>query len=143
MKTVLEANLARPGLPAFGAEFYKLSAIEVVDPTTLRLTIPDGTAPSWYDNYLGGPETIPVPPGTDFNMPAGAGPYQVVEYVPGVSAALEKNPDYWDADAIKVARVELVNAPDSVAATGALNAGQIDWARIDYASKDAVGSISR
>jgi peptide/nickel transport system substrate-binding protein len=142
VKASLDANLAQNGVArGFSADFFKLSSVDVVDESTVRLTIPDGTAAGWLDSFIASHETVIVPPGTDFAKPMGAGPYTVTAYTPEQSAVLEKNPDYWDADSIHVERIELVNASDAVATVNALNAGQVDWApRLEVASIPAVGS---
>lgn len=138
--SALEQNLARADNPSYGVNFYKLSDVAVVDATTFRLTIPDGTAAGWLDAYMGNQETLIVPEGTDFSAPAGAGPFRVVEFQPEQSVALEKNPDYWDADSIHVERIELVNAPDAQASVLALRGGQVDWAaKIEPNLVDGIG----
>lgn len=47
VKEGVQRHLSQPGLRAFGSEFYKLTTIEIINPTTLRFTIPDGTAAGW------------------------------------------------------------------------------------------------
>ncbi|MET0728480.1 MAG: ABC transporter substrate-binding protein [Acidimicrobiales bacterium] len=143
VKAALEKNLAKTpetGNKAFRPGFFTLKTVEVSAPDTVVLTIPDGTAASWYDLYLGGAETLIVPEGTDFSAPSGAGPFSVTEYTPSQSMTLEKNSDYWDAGNIQVAGIELVNAPDGQTGITALGAGQVDWARIEFSQIDAVGS---
>jgi peptide/nickel transport system substrate-binding protein len=142
VKDALEHNL---GLEAsaprgFYPEFFELESVEVVDPTTVRLSIPNGKAAGWADNFLAGLETVIVPPGTDLTKPAGAGPFRVAEYVPETRVVLEKNPEYWDAESIKVGRIELVNAPDFASGVTALKAGQVDWARADVETGRSISS---
>ena len=109
---------------------------------TLRLTIPNGTANGWYDTYMGAVETLIVPPDTDFSMPAAAGPYNVTAFEPQRSATLTKNPDYWDADSVDVATIDLVNVEGAAdtAAPSALSAGQVDFAAITFTQIDALTS---
>ena len=82
-----------------------------------------------------------VPPGTNFEAPIGAGPFMVSEYTAGQTLRMEKNPEYWDADSINVAGIDFVNVPpdNPQAAVGAVNGGQADWARLNFALVDAVG----
>jgi peptide/nickel transport system substrate-binding protein len=128
-KAALDRNLATSSLPAYNPNFYKVAGgITVVDDTTLRIAVPDGTAAGWADSFLGSQETLIIQEGVDFDQPEGAGPYEVVSYQPGATMVLEKNPDYWDADAIHVDRIEIVNAADAQSGVLALSAGQVDWA---------------
>ena len=147
VKTILEANLEKvnpstgqPPLQAFRPGFYSLESVTLTDGNTLTLSIPDGTAASWYDLFLPGHETIPVPPGTDFDRPVGAGPLTVEEWVPGQRLVVAKNPEYWDADSIEFAGIELIHVPpdNPQPAVSAVNSGQADWARIDFSQRDAV-----
>ncbi|HEY6532741.1 MAG TPA: ABC transporter substrate-binding protein [Acidimicrobiales bacterium] len=142
VKQVLDKNLANPTNTAFAATFYDLDSVEVTGDLTLRLTIPGGTANGWYDTYMGQVETLVVPPNTNFSMPAAAGPYDVTEFSPGRSATLTKNADYWDVDAIQVPTIELVNVQGEAetAATSALNAGQVEFAAINFLQLEALGS---
>jgi peptide/nickel transport system substrate-binding protein len=140
VQEILTANLAKAENPAYRPGFYSAESVEVVEPNTVVVNVPDGTAASWADLYPSGVETVIVPPGTDFEAPIGAGPFTVAGYTAGQTMSLEKNPAYWDADAIKVAGIELINVPpdNPQAATGALNAGQVDWVRLNIAVIDAV-----
>jgi ABC-type transport system substrate-binding protein len=145
MKSILEANLAKKNPDgtnptAFRTGFYSLQTVTLTDDKTLTLSIPDGTAATWYDTYLYGPETLPVFPDTNFDAPTGAGPFAVTDYVPSERLVLEKNPTYWDAENIKLNGIEVINVPASnaTAAVNALNADQADWARIEFASIDGV-----
>lgn len=132
VKASIERNLADRETRAFRAEFYDLESIEVTAPDTLVLHIPNGTAASWYDEYIGGEETVILPPDVDPRAPAGAGPFTVTEFVPEQRVVLEKNPEYWDAGSIEVGGIELLNTPDPQNAVSALRADQIDFARLDY-----------
>jgi peptide/nickel transport system substrate-binding protein len=128
-KAALDRNLATGSLPAYNPNFYKVAGgVTVVDDTTLRIAVADGTAAGWADSFLGSQETLIIPETVDFDQPAGAGPYKVVSYQPAATMVLEKNPDYWDADAIHVDRIEIVNAADAQAGVLALSASQVDWA---------------
>ena len=139
VKTILEGNLAKAANPAYRPAFYSAESVEVTD-NTVTVNIPDGTAASWADTFPAGNETIIVPPGTNFDAPIGAGPFMVAAYTAGQTMTLEKNPEYWDADSINVAGIELTSIPpdNPQAASGALNAGQVDWTRLNFAIIDAV-----
>jgi peptide/nickel transport system substrate-binding protein len=64
----------------------------------------------------------------------GSGPYLLDERVPGVSATLSANPDYWNPDAVEFESLEFVAFEDNVAALNALKSGQIDATAIDSSS---------
>lgn len=147
MKSILEGNLAKllpDGKPigAFGAGFYSLKTV-TVDGNTLTLGFPDGSAAGWFDLYLSSQETLPVPPGTNFELPVGAGPFVLTENVAGQKMTFEKNLDYWDADNIEVAGIELINVPpdNEQAAFGAVNSHQVDWSRLTINGIDAVTAV--
>jgi peptide/nickel transport system substrate-binding protein len=140
VKAQLEANLSDPELPAFQASFHSLESVEVTGPLSVRLNVPDGTAASWYDNFLGGVEAVILPPDVDFSSPTGAGPFRITRFQPEQRIDFEKNPDYWNADEIKIAGVEAIHvSPEGQSGVSALAAGQIDFARIDHAQVDAIG----
>jgi peptide/nickel transport system substrate-binding protein len=108
--------------------FFALGSVDVVDPTTVRLNVPGGTATGWYDAYIASWETSIAKPDDDFDQPIGAGPLRVVEFTPEQSLTLERFDGYWNADAVNFAGIELVHvavtSPESGVA--ALRAGQID-----------------
>ena len=74
-------------------------------------------------------------------LPIGAGPFQVVEYVPESHIYLEKFDGYWNADEIKIDRIEISYGVDAASVvsgiqTGVYNFAQIGGAQIQQA-KDA------
>lgn len=58
--------------------------------------------------------------------PVGAGPYKVTEFVEGDHVYLEKNPAYWDAENIKVDRIEFYPKPGPAQAVASVTSGQYD-----------------
>ena len=131
VKAGLERSLAATGSAGFGSAFFDLETVEVVDPTTVRLLIPNGTAASWHDTFLGSWETTIVKPDLDPSQPIGAGPMVVGEFAPEQRIVLERSDTYWEADAVRLGGIELIHAPDGTSGASALQAGQIDVARID------------
>jgi peptide/nickel transport system substrate-binding protein len=119
---------------AFQAPFYSLTSTTVTAPNTVKLSFSDGSAASWYDQYI--PEwstTVTKPGETNWNTPIGAGPMKVVSFQPGDSIKLEKNESYVDADAVMVSSVEITHIPHDQTASGlaAIRTGQLDVAIID------------
>lgn len=77
-----------------------LDKVEVVDDTTVKLTLKERFAP--FLNHLAMHPAAMVSPeainqhGKDIsNHPVGTGPFKFVSWTPGVEVVLEKNPDYW------------------------------------------------
>jgi len=64
------------------------------------------------------------------NVMVGTGPYKFVEYKPGTSLRLEKNPDYYDPDLPYLDGLEIKVIPDEVTRVAALRSGQIDFAAL-------------
>ena len=62
----------------------------------------------------------------DLRSPDGCGAYCVVDYQPGVRAALHRNPEYWKPGRAHVDGVEIVTLFDSAARLAALHSGQVD-----------------
>jgi peptide/nickel transport system substrate-binding protein len=139
VKAGLDRTLAEGNPTVLTAAFLALQSVDVVAPDTVRLNIPDGSAARWYDTFLSGWETTIVKPAGPFEVPIGAGPMRVVAHQPGQSLTLETYDDYWDADAMRVARMELVSVDTSQpqSGTAALRSGQIDFAPTDITQMDA------
>lgn len=83
-------------------------------------------------------------------LPIGAGPFQVVEYVPESHIYLEKFDGYWNADEIEIDRIEISYGVDAASVvsgiqTGVYNFAQIGGAQIQQARDadlDLVSDIS-
>lgn len=73
------------------------------------------------------PTAAEDPDGLD-QWPVGAGPFEVVEYVPESHIVFEKNPDYWDAEDIHIDRVEVDQAPEASMLVSAIETGVYDIA---------------
>jgi len=114
---------------AFQGPFYALETITVVDPTTVTLTIPGGTAASWFDSYIPiWTSSVVKVPVTDPNKPIGAGPFKIAEYQPGETLSLVKNENYWRADDIKFAGLDFQQIAFAEPSSGlsAIQSGQLD-----------------
>lgn len=59
-------------------------------------------------------------------QPSGTGPFRFVRYTPGDQLELERNPDYYDKDRIKIDRVVMRVMPEAAARVAALRSGSID-----------------
>ena len=125
-KISLERNKA--GTAA--GELAPVTAIEVVDPLTLKLTFtkPSAQFPAILADRAG---IVINPakkddPGLDL-QPSGAGMYRVVEYVKDSKIVYEAFEGYWDKDAQKAKRIEFQIIQDNNALFNALKGDQIDW----------------
>lgn len=58
--------------------------------------------------------------------PVGTGPFRFVEWERGSHIVLEKNPDYWNVDAVKVDRVVFRTIPDASSRSAAFEAQEVD-----------------
>jgi len=126
VKAGLERTVSS-GAPAFGAFISGFQGAEVTGPTSLRLTIANGTAPSWHDTYLGAWQSTIVKETASGEL-VGAGPFKVTSYEPGSKMVLEPFEDFWDAENVTYGGVELINVSAEQAQSGiaALQADQID-----------------
>ena len=103
--------------------------VEVVDPRTVRITAnrPASDLPYILSNPAG---AIISPAGIDRpdldRNPAGSGPYRLVELRLGDRAIYERFEGYWNPEAQKPARIELIGITDDNARLSALRSGQVD-----------------
>lgn len=125
---------------AYQAPFFSLESVEVTAPNTVRLSIPDGTAASWFDAHIPSWHVSIMKPGqTDFSTPIGAGPMTVERHEPGDRLVVTKNENHWDADAIKVAGMEFIHVPpEPQSGMSALRAGQADITFTDASQIDVL-----
>lgn len=121
-----------------------IAAVTVVDPLTvaLELSTPDATLPA---NLAGAAGAMASPaawddPNFDQN-PVGAGPFELVEFVPGASFALERWDGYWNPDVIHLKRMEVTVLPDTAARVNAVRAGQLDIAPIEPADVEELSRL--
>ncbi|SPN73353.1 Stage 0 sporulation protein KA,oligopeptide ABC transporter substrate-binding protein OppA,ABC-type oligopeptide transport system, periplasmic component,nickel ABC transporter, nickel/metallophore periplasmic binding protein,Bacterial extracellular solute-binding proteins, family 5 Middle [Chlamydia serpentis] len=56
-----------------------------------------------------------------------SGPYTLIEYSPGNSLFLKKNPNYYDYHYVSINSITLLIIPDIYTAIHLLNRGKIDW----------------
>ena len=135
VKAGLDHNLETdPTVSGFTQPFYAAKGgVTVVDPTTVRVKISDGTAPSWYDSFIANPQVTITRPGNYTGTPIGAGPMKVTAYSPGTTLTLERHEGFWDADEIGFAGIDFVQVSNAQAqsATAALKAGQADIVTFD------------
>lgn len=75
--------------------------------------------------------------GVDWQSNIGAGAYKLKEFEPGVSALLERNPNYWRSDRAFFDQVNMTVIVDPSARTSALLTGTVDAIdKIDFKTAD-------
>lgn len=114
-----------------------VEAVEVVDDETVLLRMPERNVTivpvlATRTGAMASPQAIAD--GVDLNLePVGAGPYRLVEFVPGVGQTLERFEDYWNPDVVDVARVEIMVLSDAAARINAIRSGQLDLVELEPA----------
>jgi len=131
-------------LGGFQAVLQDVSAIDVVDPHSLRIHLSQPRAGSFYDLLAQSDTFITAPtaaadPSHDLNKaPVGAGPYLLKSYDPNQRIVLTKNPRYWDAKDIHVAEVDFISVSAGPAQVNTLESGAVDVTAVPF---DVVGTL--
>jgi len=122
----LDRARAEDSTNAQKALFAGITAVEAVDPLTVRVTLtePNGNFPfnmAWGDAVIVAPESIDAAA----TAPVGTGPFTFTEWRKGDQVTLTRNPDYWGAaPALASATFKFISDPG--AAFAALMAGDVD-----------------
>ncbi|MGE0881588.1 MAG: ABC transporter substrate-binding protein [Acidimicrobiia bacterium] len=139
--TPLDAAAAKFGIErnrdgkstTLSAELQEISEITVDSPTAFTMKLKTPIAGAVYD-LLGHGDFLIVSPtavkaGVDFTKaPVGAGPFKLSSVTPGQVVKYVKNPDYFQADKIRLAGVEWYHVTAGPTLINALRAGDIDVA---------------
>ncbi|MFW8633749.1 ABC transporter substrate-binding protein [Cribrihabitans pelagius] len=126
VKFSLDRARAEDSTNAQKALFEGITAVEVLDPRTVKLALdkPDGSLLfnlAWGDAVIVAPESIE---GIK-SQPVGTGAFTFQEWVQGDRITLARNPDYWgEAPALASATFKFISDP--TAAFAAMMAGDID-----------------
>jgi ABC-type transport system substrate-binding protein len=102
-----------------------IDTITAVDATTVEIKFKSPLAGTFAFTLAGREGMIPAASSTD-TAPVGAGPFKFVSQTAGDNVELTKNPDYWNAAAIKLGGVKFQNVTQGPPAANALIAGDID-----------------
>jgi peptide/nickel transport system substrate-binding protein len=131
------------------AELKQVSAVEIVDPMTVRFVLSEPYAPllgilSDRAGMMVSPKAIAAEGDKLSNNLVCAGPYKFVERVPQDRIVLEKFDKYWNAAAIDIDKVVYVSVPDGSIRLANLKSGGLEIAeRIAATDLDAVRGDSR
>jgi peptide/nickel transport system substrate-binding protein len=117
------AHLPDATFAYWSAMFNMITAVEVVDPMTLRLRLREPHAPLLASLCIPAAHLI-SPKFIDQRHPVGTGPFRFVEWIPNERIVLEANPDYWEGKP-KVQRLIFKVVPDSATRLIQLQTGQI------------------
>jgi peptide/nickel transport system substrate-binding protein len=122
-------------------ELKSVSAVEVVDPHTVRLVLSQPYAPliavlSDRAGMMVSPKAVERLGKDFFTAPVCSGPFKFVERVALDHITLDRYPGYWNAGAIHVDRVVFRPTADTTVRLVNLQAGQLDMLQ-DLAPSDA------
>ncbi|WP_306004878.1 ABC transporter substrate-binding protein [Aquicoccus porphyridii] len=126
VKFSLDRARAEDSANAQKALFAGIESVEVVDPTTVRVTLaePDGNFlfnMAWGDAVIVAPESIE----NIKQQPVGTGAFKFANWVQGDNITLERNPDYWGTPA-QLDNVTFKFISDPTAAFAAVMAEDVD-----------------
>jgi peptide/nickel transport system substrate-binding protein len=117
------AHLPDATFAYWSAMFNMITAVEVVDPMTLRLRLREPNAPLLASLCIPAAHLI-SPKFIDQRHPVGTGPFRFFEWVPNERIVLDANPDYWDGKP-HIDRLIFKVVPDSSTRLIQLQTGQI------------------
>ncbi|WP_134322827.1 ABC transporter substrate-binding protein [Cumulibacter soli] len=125
---------ARAKESTIAGDLSMIKSVEVVDEYTVKVNVTTGIGALAISltsraGMMVSPKAAKA--GGLPEMPVGIGPFVATNINPGVSIELEKNPDYWDPDVQKVAKMTYTLYSDDQARYNALISGEIDVARIN------------
>jgi len=105
--------------------FAQIDTVDVVDPTTVKVTLkqPQGSFlynMGWGDAVIVAPESA----ANNATNPVGTGPFKFDNWAKGASITLVKNPDYW-GEPVALDKAEFRIIPDAAAAVPALLSGDV------------------
>lgn len=139
VKTTLERHRELAG-SARTAELAPLESIEVVDPQTVELQLSEPFAPlpailADRSGMIMSPTQLQKLGDSFADEPVCVGPFKFVERRAGDSITLEKSPEYYDADAVKLDRVTFTIIEQGPVRAANLRSGDVDVAeRLDTTS---------
>jgi len=127
VKYTFEANAAENSKIKRKKRYVNMAKIETPDASTVRITLKEPRAMFLF--WMG--ESTAVIVGEESAVdnatkPVGTGPFKFVSWVKGDSVLMEKNPNYRDAGAVKLAKVKYRFINDQAAQIAAMMSGDLD-----------------
>ena len=146
VKAGTDRNFASPRRsPTYAVgELANLESIEVTGELTFTIHLKEDVAGSFYP-LLARAEFATLspaatPPGQyPISQPVGAGPYTFTSFSTENGLVLERWPDYFDAEAIRVKTVQVRNVAPAAAVT-ALRSGDVDYMNVTYGIAQQLGN---
>ena len=130
VKFSLERHLTLPG--SFRRpEISAVDTIEAVDPTTVKLNLKTPYSPLVAQltdraGMMVSPKAAKAAGDKFGQRPVCAGPYRFVERVQQDRIVVERFPDYWDKDRVRIERITYLPIQDSTVRLANLKSGQLD-----------------
>jgi peptide/nickel transport system substrate-binding protein len=142
VKYSIERHLTMPGSTR-KRDISAISSVEIIDDHTAKLVLSAQFAPLLAQ--LAGPAGTIISPkaaraaGENFGShPICAGPFKFVEHVAQDRIVVERFPDYWDKDKIKLDRIVYLPIPDSTVRLANLQSGGLDLTQVAATDLDTV-----
>lgn len=126
VKFSLDRARADDSTNAQKALFAGITDVEVVDPTTVKITLSKANGSflfntAWGDAVIVAPETAD----TNATNPVGTGPFVFENWAKGDNVKLGKNPNYW-GEAVQLDNITFKFISDPTAAFAAMMAEDVD-----------------
>ena len=109
----------------FSSRVANIESYEVIDDYNIQITLTQPQA-----DFLDGLVLLSILPESVVDdidkMPIGSGPFKFVEWVPNDHITMERNPDYWESDLVKIDTLTFQIIPESQVAVANLQSGSIN-----------------
>jgi peptide/nickel transport system substrate-binding protein len=130
VKFSIERHLTMPGSNR-KAEISAVARVEIIDDHTVKLVLSTPFAPLLAQltdraGMIVSPKAAAAAGENFGSHPVCAGPFKFVERVAQDRIVLERFPDYWDKDKIKLERIVYLPIPDSTVRLANLQSGGLD-----------------
>ena len=131
VKFNIERHKNMPGSNRRG-ELAPVTSVDVIDPLTVRLNLSAPFSPLLAQltdraGMMVSPKAAQAEGDKFGSHPVCSGPYKFVERVPQDRIVLEKNPTYWNKDAIHFDKIVYTPIPDATVRLANLRSGQLDF----------------
>jgi oligopeptide transport system substrate-binding protein len=121
LRHALAAGTAAPNAGLLEA----VELVEAVDPETLRIRLRRPVP--YLPAVLALPVASPLHPhAATLESRPGNGPYRLVRWLPGQRIELERNPHYWNAASVAIARVTYATVSDLATEVNLYRTGELD-----------------
>ncbi|MBM9465908.1 ABC transporter substrate-binding protein [Nakamurella leprariae] len=139
---VVKGNIERAkNLPesVLKGSLERVSGVEVVDEYTAKILLsgPGGNIPALLAGGAGSMISPNALSNTDLDInPVGSGFAKLTEYIPGQVTRYDRNEDYWDPEAAKAAKYEILVQTSAPTRMNMLQTGQAELTYLDPSQAD-------